>query len=216
MRGRTYLVGLVALAILVVVVVVIRFEIAPRDLLLYPVGYALYFVIVGLRILSPLLLVAGVVVGAWLMWGHFRQDPVSVEMGPRRARLGYLASLMVVLLIPAVGAVAYNARIVSCSMADAAACPRVRYEDIQFPGAGFSDPYFLEFREPVWPDSAYVIPEDRTFLEGHDWAALYRTWFDGDWWAACRRLPNDSITCIPVGEGLPNDTPVPGVDASWP
>jgi hypothetical protein len=93
-------------------------------------------------------------------------------------------------------------------MTDRAACPQVRYEDIRFADDAIADPYSIEFRDPVWPQSAYVIPADYTFLENQDWAAVYRTWFDGDWWAACRRLSDDSVACTTVGEGLSNDTPL--------
>ena len=83
---------------------------------------------------------------------------------------------------------------VSCSMADRDACPDVGYEDIQFPHQaddGITEPYSMDFREPVFPESMGTYPSIRTA----DWAAVYKTWFDGEWWVACRRLSADSIIC---------------------
>lgn len=225
-RRQIYLPAAVTLPL--VVVFLIRFEVEPWTALALGAVYSFLFLMVGFLVLWPWLVVAGLgITAAWLVWsnvGHLvgsgdrarqpsavnrqgmsltpgaKDQPVLHETGSRRAELGCLASVVLVpLLVALVGAVAYNAHTVSCSMADQAACPQVRYEDIHFLNQdedGITDPYSMDFREPVWPEWMVESgPPNYPLLENADWAAVYRTWFDGDYWVACRRLAIDSIRC---------------------
>jgi hypothetical protein len=142
---------------------------------------------------------AGVAFGAWTLL-------TRSKAAEDQLLLGCLALLLAPALIVLVGAVALNWRVVSCSMADRAACPDVLYQDIRLPeDDGEADPNAMDFREPEWPE----------LLEGYrgtrdaDWMVLYKTWGDGDWWAACRRLSDESVTCSmlePVDE-VPGSVP---------
>jgi hypothetical protein len=58
---------------------------------------------------------------------------------------------------------------------------------------GITDPYSMDFREPVWPEGLKV--EYYPSTQSADWLMLYKTWFDGEWWAACRRVAGESIRC---------------------
>ena len=142
------------------------------------------FFMVGLG-LWPVLLLA--VVAFWAWTGLTRSK--AAEDLPV---LGCLALLLAPVFIVLLGAVAFNWRAVSCSMADRAACPDVLYQDVRLPkDDSIADPYSMDFREPVWPDGLEPVPR----LEGADWLMLYKTWGDGDYWARCSRLSDESVNC---------------------
>ena len=183
MRWRIDGVRAVALVLVVVLFVVgfagnraIAFVIARFD----PVD----FFIIGLG-LWPVLLLAVVAFGAWTVLTRSK----AAEDLPV---LGCLALLLAPVLIVLVGAVALNWRVVSCSMPDRTACPDVLYQDIRLlKDDGIADPYSMDFREPVWPEGLEPVPR----LGGADWLMEYKTWGDGDYWALCSRLPDESVEC---------------------
>jgi hypothetical protein len=72
----------------------------------------------------------------------------------------------------------------------------VGYENIHYPNQetdGITDPYSMDFRDPLWPE--WLVNASHASIRNADWAVVYKTWWDGEWWAACRRLPDESIRC---------------------
>jgi hypothetical protein len=152
------------------------------------------FFIVGLD-MWPVVLVAGVLIAAWL--ARTRSYGADIELnglGLRRAEMRWLAVLLAPVLFVVVGAVSFNWRVVSCSMADQAACPDVSYEDIRLPRGYVADPYSIDFREPRLPRATPTRP-GYPGVEDAEWLILYKTWGDGDWLGACRSSADDTITC---------------------
>jgi hypothetical protein len=179
MRGRTYLLGVVTLILVVGIGILIRFE-EPRPWLAVGAFYAIFFFGLGIVIGWPVLLVATFAIGAWMEWSDKRGLPT---LGLHHASLIWLVPLLALL----VGAVAYNVRIVTCSMQDQSACPQVGYDDIQFLQAeGIADPYYMDFQE---------VRTSGAWWTRADWAVEYRTWGDGTWVVACREITDDSIRC---------------------
>ena len=123
---------------------------------------------------------------------------VSREGTEWRNAAGGVLLLAVAFAVVSLLALGFVLHDVSCSMADQDACPDVGYEDIQFAHqaeAGITDAYSIDFREPVFPESVGTDPNLHPAIRTADWAAVYKTWGDGEWWVACRRLSEDSIIC---------------------
>jgi hypothetical protein len=222
MRWRIGVVRAVALVLLAVLVViglagysVIGFVMARFD----PVD----FFIIGIGVLWPVLLLAGVAFAAWLAWTRSREAEGQLvdKTGSDFVALGCLALVLAPLVVMLVGAVAMNWRVVSCSMADRSACPDVAYQDIRLDKFDdIAEPYSMDFREPVWPEGLVptgpeaFIPTGQVFFgygerkHPADWLMLYKTWGDGEFWAACRRRStNPAVIACKLFEAVDEYTP---------
>jgi hypothetical protein len=145
--------------------------------------------IVGLG-LWPVVLVVGVAIAAWLVWIWTARPVADEELDV--AQVACLAFFLAPVFTLVVGAIAFDSRVVSCSMKDQTACPNIPLEDIHI-GLEAAYPYSIDFREPRLPRATPTRPGYP--VEGADWLILYKTWADGDWLGACRRSADETITC---------------------